>query len=183
MSKFSDGKRNTSSQQGQEGSIVNRKTPPHGSSAGFTLVEVLIAAFILALGALALTSSVGFTKRVQREAVEINEATEISNAILESFRKMPFIVLSEALPTGAYKVTDLGTVYDKKYEGYDLIDPGLMNQIQWRLDYRRLVESVRIEQGGDAMRVTVMISRQQDQEGRPLVKMSTFITRNGINFR
>jgi prepilin-type N-terminal cleavage/methylation domain-containing protein len=163
--------------------IVIGKYRVRGWNAGFTLVEVLIAVFLLAIGTLALTSSVTYTKRLQTEAVEINEATEISNAILESFRKMPYIVLSDGLPSGIYKVADLGVVYDKKADPFDLIDPGLMNQINWRLDYRRLVESVRIEEGQDAMRVTVEIRRQEDPEGRPIVKMSTFITMNGINFR
>jgi prepilin-type N-terminal cleavage/methylation domain-containing protein len=161
--------------------VVGKRRRPAPDS-GFTLVEVLIAVFLLAIGTLALTSSVSYTKNIQREAVEINEATQISNAVVESFRKMPFIVLSDALPNGTYKFTDLGTVYDKHFEGYELIDPGLMQQVSWRLDYRRLTESVQVEQAEDAMRVTVSISRTQSPED-PLVKMTTFITRNGINFR
>jgi len=159
-----------------------RKHEIQTNCGGFSLVEVLIAIFILALGSLALFSTLGFSKNVQTEAVEINEAGQIANAVLESFRNAPFIVLEDAVPAGTYTVASLQTVYDSELKPYHLIEPGLVYQIQQKLTERRMTESIQVENSPDAMRVSVSIFRQQDQV-HPLVNVAIFIAKNGINFR
>ena len=149
--------------------------------AGFTLIEVLLSVAILATGGLAVTSTFVTTKRMQNEAVEITDSGNVANAILECFRKMPYIVLEEGVPSGDYTLGQLSTVYDSDENSYDLIDTGLMYQLRYQLDRIRTHERIVVEQGDEAMCVTVQVL--SDDTGEPVVSAATFVAKNGLNFR
>jgi prepilin-type N-terminal cleavage/methylation domain-containing protein len=157
---------------------VSRKTL---KVAGFSLIEVLLSVAILATGALAVTSSFVTTKRLQKEAVEITDAGEVANAVLECFRKMPYIVLEEGVPSGDYTLEQLSIVYDAEENGYDLIDSGLMYQLRDRLDSVRSHETITVEQADEAMRISVHVFRDSTDE--PIIGTATFVAKNGLNFR
>jgi hypothetical protein len=150
-------------------------------AGGFALIEVLLSVAILATGALAVTSSFVTTKRLQKEAVEITDTGEVANAVIECFRKMPYIVFEEGVTSGDYTLEQLSTVYDGDDNEYDLIESGLMYQLRSRLDRVRMHEKITIEQADEAMRVSVQILR--DSTGDPVIGTATFVAKNGLNFR
>lgn len=153
------------------------------SNGGVTLIEVLIALVILSVGVLGLVSTVVYSKSLQQSAVEINEATKISQTVLESFRKLPYIILEETIASGTYTIRDVGnSVTDPSLKAYDIIHPGLLYQLQTKLYERRLYDSVKVEHATDAVRVSIQIWRNGDTES-PVVSMVTYIVKNGINFR
>ena len=154
----------------------------HRRNGGFSLVEALLALLVLGIGSAALVSTLAVSKTLQEEAVAINEAGKIANAIVECFRRMPYIVLEDAVPAGTYQIDDLGTVYDGEMSGHELIESGLMYQLQSKLYEVRMSESVQVEQAPDAIRVTTVITPSGGQEGTP-VSVVAFIAKNGINFR
>lgn len=150
---------------------------------GVTLIEVLVSLLILAVGVLGLVSTVVYSKSLQHRAVEINEATKIGQTVLESFRKLPYIVLKETIAPGTYTIRNVGnTVTDPSLKAYDIMHPGLLYQLQTKLYERRLYDSVKVEHATDAVRVSVQIWRNGDTE-TPLVSLVTYIVKNGINFR
>jgi len=159
-----------------------RKTRKRGPASGFSLIEVLIGLLILALGSTALFSSLGFTKQVQTESVDMNEAGEAANAIIEAFRKMEYVVLEDAIPSGTYVIEDLAVVYTTEVPEVDLLGPGMASLLRSKLNDRRMAESVQVEQEEGAMRLTVTVARDSNPED-PVVEMVAFITQNGINFR
>jgi len=153
---------------------------------GFSLIEALFALFVLAIGTLALCSTVVASKKVQTEAVEIHEAGKVANAIMECFRKMPYICLEETCSTGTYTIEQLGNIYDAENTDQYLIDYALLSQLRYHLDYKRMHAIVRVDQGEDAMLVSVEIMRKRDLQTvnpQPLVTVTGFIAENGINFR
>jgi len=152
------------------------------SSQGVTLVEALIALLILGIGALGLISSAIFSKGIQQEAVEINEATKVAQAVLESFRKMPYIVLEDSLPAGIYTIKVNGSESAAPLRSYNIVESGLLYQLQAKLAERRLSDLITVEHAADALRISVQI-RRNDDAGEPLIGMATYIVKNGINFR
>jgi prepilin-type N-terminal cleavage/methylation domain-containing protein len=150
-------------------------------TTGFTLTEVLVAICILAVTSLAMISTLMFSKQLQTEGVQINEGAEVAQAVIESLRKMPYIVLDEAVPPGNYKVEDLGTVYDGALNPHVIIESGLLQQIRSRLDQRDLVETVHVERGADALLVSVDIHKSREP-GTILVSMTSYVVQNGIHF-
>jgi len=150
-------------------------------TTGFTIAEVLIAICILGLTSLAMVSTLVFSKQVQMEEIQVNEGAEVAQAVLESFRKIPYIVLDDAVPQGVYRVEDLGTVYDGGLNPHTIIDPGLLQQMRSRLDHWRLVETIRVEKAEDAMLVCVNI-RKSLEPATPIVSMTSYVVQNGINF-
>jgi len=158
----------------------NRRIP----QGGFTLIEVLIAMCVLALSSLALFSTLGFSKQLQTQAVDTNEAGEAANTIVESFRRVPYIVLEDAIPAGTYKIEDIATVYTTKdkYSVYNLMESGMASYLRSKLLQRHMQEKIVVEQAVDAVQVTVSVFHNDDLE-KPVARMVTFITKNGINFR
>lgn len=152
-------------------------------SRGVTLVEVLIALLVLGISAFGMMSSVAFSKNLQWQAIEINTATKAAQVVLESMRKIPYIVLEEAVPPGTYTLNDVGTVYDSNGNKImTVINPGLLHQTQSKLTELRLSESIIVEHANDAIRVTVKI-RQTGGNQLPIAGMTAYIVKNGLNFR
>lgn len=150
--------------------------------AGFTLIEVLIALVVLAVSSMALFSSLAFSKRLQTQAVHINEAGEAANAVIEAFRRVPYLVLEDAVPEGVYHLEDLGIVYDSNYVTYNLIGSGMATYLRSKLNQNHLAERIVVEQSLDAIRVTVTVVPDANPQ-QPLAQMIAFIAKNGINFR
>lgn len=148
---------------------------------GFTLVETMLALAIIAAGGLAVSSTFVTAKSLQSDARAISDAGDVAGTVLECFRKMPYIVLEEGVPAGEYDLEDLTRVYDADDEVYDVIDSALMNRLRWNLDTRHMEENITVEQGYEAMRVSIAITKDGDET--PLVRSTAFIAKNGINFR
>jgi prepilin-type N-terminal cleavage/methylation domain-containing protein len=161
-----------------------RKTRKCGLASGFSLIEVLVALLVLAVSSLALFSTLGFSKRLQTETVDINECGEAANAIIESFRKFPYIGLEDEIPPGEYVIEQLTSVSytDSNSNVFKLMEAGMATNLRLKITDRRMQEKIIVQQAADAIQVTVQIAPQNDLEN-PVVQMVTFITKNGINFR
>jgi hypothetical protein len=151
------------------------------NTTGFTMAEVLVSILILSFTSAAMISTLIFSKQLQVEEVQINEGSEVAQAVLESFRKMPYIVLDDAVPPGDYQVEDLGMVYDTDLNPHIIIESGLLQQLRSRLDERDLIESVHVEKGPDALLVSVDIHKRLEPDVN-VVSMTSYVVQNGINF-
>lgn len=152
------------------------------SNRGVTMVEALIALILLGFGALGLISTAIFSKGVQQEAVEINEASKIAQGVLESFRKIPYIALESSVPAGVYSLRPDADPGLLPLQNYNIVESGLLYQLQTRLVEWRLEDRITVENATDAVRVSIQVHRAGDTEGG-LVGMTTYIVKNGINFR
>jgi prepilin-type N-terminal cleavage/methylation domain-containing protein len=151
------------------------------TNQGFTIAEVMVAMLILAVTVFAMISTAMFAKQVQTQEVQINEATEVAQAVMESFRKLTYVDLQAWLTPGSYSLEQVGTVYDEELNPLDIVDSGLLFQLRDRLNDRRLTESIEVEKGPDAIWISVRIHTIEDSE-TPLVAMSSYVVENGINF-
>jgi type II secretory pathway pseudopilin PulG len=157
------------------------KAKRHKTNQGFTIAEVMISVLILAVTVFAMISTAIFAKQVQTQEVKINEATEVAQAVMESFRKVSYITLEEYVLPGSYSIEQIGTVYDEELTPHIIIESGLLYQMRNRLNDWRLSESVQVEKAGDALWVSVRIHDNEGPEDA-LVAMSSYIVQNGINF-
>lgn len=163
---------------------VNRNMTTRKAQTGATLVEAMVAMLLLSIGSLALVSGLISTKGLQTHAVKINEAAKVSNGMLESFRKMGYIVLEDAVPAGSYRMESLSEVYGSDATVYRLLDANLIMDSRFRLTQRELREWIHVEHGTESIRVTVEIfSRTAAANDPPVTTMAAFIAKNGINFR
>lgn len=157
-------------------------TRRHTSQAGFSLIEAMVSMTILAIATLALTSGIINSKGLQMHAVKINEASKAGNSIMESFRRMGYLALEEAVPSGSYSAADLSTVYAQDGTAYSVLDSVTLYNVQQTLTEYNLTETITVEQGLEGLRVTVEIYPSHDDQN-PVASMASFISKNGINFR
>lgn len=70
--------------------IARRPQPVPGRSRGFTLIEVVVALLLLAIGALALAAGITAGERARREALSAGLALAAAEGWLEAWRAAPW---------------------------------------------------------------------------------------------
>lgn len=163
--------------------LMARRSASRRRQAGFSLIEAMVSIFILTISVLAMVSGLITSTGLQTSASEINDAGKAANEILESFRKMSYIVLKDGIPDGSYSLEDLNVVYDTKNVSHEIMDVETINRLRDLLTDNDLSEAIHVEHANEALRVTVQINRNGNARGNPVLSMAIFIAKNGINFR
>ncbi len=150
---------------------------------GFSLIEAMVSIFILTIGVLAMVSGLIASTGLQTSSTEINDAGKAANEILESFRKMSYIVLEDGVPDGTYVMEDLNVIYDTDHVAYEVMDFTTINRLRQSLNDIGMSETIQVEHASEALRVTVQINRNGTLPNNSVLSMAIFIAKNGINFR
>jgi prepilin-type N-terminal cleavage/methylation domain-containing protein len=88
---------------------------------GFTLVELMVAVAVLAIGILALLASMSYAVRLSRTTREINAANFTLVSVMEDIAGTPFDDIPEQFPNGQ-EVTQIGGVEITGSDYYRLQD-------------------------------------------------------------
>lgn len=161
---------------------MNSRQPGWQRQSGFSLVEAMVSLFILTVAVLAMTSGLIASTGLQASSSEINEAGKAASEILESFRRMSYIVLEDGVAAGDYTVEELSAVYDSDNVAHEILDVNTINRIRQNMNSLGLAETVTVEHASEAVRISVEINRTKGNKP-PVVSMASLIVKNGINFR